>query len=93
MFAIENWEESPFASDLKQDLDNLPERKRDQYLQGFERFRMISLKDLEFRNLLLTMFSNAMTEWTPEDGPFPSYLDKMTREFFPFPITINHHKV
>ena len=37
--ALDNWEESPFGSDLKQDLDKLPERERDKYLPGIERFQ------------------------------------------------------
>ena len=84
VFALKDWEESPFGSDFKKDLDKLPERKRDEYLQGFERFRTISALDIEFRHLLLGIHSKALREWTPDHGPFDSFLERMTWEFFPF---------
>ena len=43
-----NWKEegSLFGSDLLQDLDKLPETKRDEYIEGFERCRRKSVEDL-----------------------------------------------
>ena len=64
---LQTWEQHPFGSDLRQDLDKLPEEKQHEYLLGFEEFQQSQI-DLYFTCLLFHIFSEAMRQWTPEDG-------------------------
>ena len=44
--ALKNWEKSPFGRDLKEDLDMLPERKREEHIQSFKAIRFVSREEL-----------------------------------------------
>ena len=81
---LQTWEQHPFGSDLRQDLDRLPEKKQHEYLLGFEEFQQ-SQVDLHFECLTNYIFFKAIREWTPaEDGPYSAFLERKFLEFFPF---------
>jgi hypothetical protein len=88
MIALQNWEASPFGSDLKKDLDSLPGKKREEFIQSLDYVRKVGKLDCMHTFLYVYIFSVAQNSWITNHelrrgNDFNVYLKRRLREFFP----------
>lgn len=81
---LEFWKESPFASDLKEDLEMLPDsRKREEHIQSFDIGKGARHWSL-FSLLCCHVETEAQKTRIQSDGPFASHLKRKLWGFFLF---------
>ena len=81
MTALVNWETSIFGTDLKKDLNMLPDKKREKYIQSFEQMHD-PYWDTSHFVLITDLLETAWAEQTPEDVYFS--LKRQHDDLFPF---------
>ena len=72
---LRTWKNSSFGDDLRQDLDKLPQQKRAEYEEGFEKFRHVSRDILHYRLLRTVILWSSCNYWTPDVEPFHEYVE------------------
>lgn len=83
---LRKWEESPFASDLKLDLEMFPNRtKWEEHIRSFELARRtMPFEEWCYHILALNLAFKAEETWNKEDGPLGAHVKRELWEFFPF---------
>ena len=84
MTSIHNWEKSPFGSDLREDLDKLPDAKREEYLQGFEAFQHLQVEGMYHFFWIWDIFRRSQNTTDPDIILDPVSLTKLLRSSFPW---------
>ena len=76
---LQNWEGSPFGRDLKEDLDKLPARKRDEYIHGFKTFRRFPHKAMRYLCIIYNIAyrSRAQSETLEELEDLPPFMQDL----------------
>lgn len=83
---MRKWEESPFASDLKLDLEMFPDSKnQEEHMRSFEMARRtMTFEEWCYHILVLNLSFKAEETWNKEDGPLGEHVQRVLWEFFPF---------
>eukprot|EP00438_Fugacium_kawagutii_P009205 Skav234297 [mRNA] locus=scaffold2271:264530:265657:+ [translate_table: standard] len=74
---LQNWddEESPFGSDLKEDLSMLSDQKREDHFKGFEFIRQVEVDDFAYQMLWVYVEAVASESWIVR-GPSRAHLKR-----------------
>ena len=80
---LQNWEGSPFGRDLKEDLNKLPARKRDEYIHGFKTFLRFPHKAMRYLCIIYNIAcrSRAQSETLEELEDFPPFMQDLFASF------------
>eukprot|EP00438_Fugacium_kawagutii_P009206 Skav234298 [mRNA] locus=scaffold2271:268089:269180:+ [translate_table: standard] len=88
---LRNWEDSPFGSDLKKDLNMLPDRKREEHIQSFGSFPSHTVDELMFDYLWDHVLIDAKaSEW--KGVPSPGHMRSKLWKFLEAPRRLRRRK-